>query len=84
MATLGSIGHLLPLWYCVMSKQLLQVQARARALAQSGTFIGWRAIAFELSFEPNYREAHDWLKEPSTHGELDDLCRRARERRRAA
>jgi len=64
-----------------MSKQLLQVQARARALARSGTFVGWRAIVFELSFESGYREALDWLKDPSTHDELDDLCRRARERR---
>ena len=54
-----------------MSEQLLQVQARARALARSGTFVGWRAIAFELSFEPNYREARDWLKEPSTRDELE-------------
>ena len=64
-----------------MSEQLLQVQARARALAQSGAFVGWRAIVFELSFEPGYREALNWLNKPSTHDELDDLCKLARERR---
>jgi len=65
-----------------MSEQLSRVQARARALAQSGTFIGWRPIAFELSFEPGYREAFNWLYSPSTREELDELCRRARELRR--
>ena len=66
-----------------MSKQLSQVKARARAMARSGTFAGWRAVAFELSFEPGYREAFNWLYSPSTREELDDLCIRARERRRS-
>jgi hypothetical protein len=66
-----------------MSDQLSQVQARARALAQSGTFVGWRPIVFELSFEPGYRQAFNWLHSPSTREELDDLCRRAREVKRS-
>jgi hypothetical protein len=66
-----------------MSEQLSQVKARARALARSGTFIGWRAVVFELSFEPGYREAFAWLYSPSTREALDELCIRARERRRS-
>ena len=31
-----------------MSKKLQQIQAKARELALSGTFIGWRPIAFTL------------------------------------
>jgi hypothetical protein len=36
----------------IMSKEIQRIQARARELARSGTFIGWRPIAFELQFEP--------------------------------
>jgi hypothetical protein len=53
---------------------------RARALAQSGKFAGWRAIEFELQFEPGYKEALEWLSDPATQAELDHLCFRARER----
>lgn len=62
------------------SELLLRVQERARALAQSGKFFGWRPVVFELSFEPGYREAFEWLFSPSTREELDSLCSRARER----
>ena len=40
-----------------MSKALKSIQDRARELARSGQFVGWRAIAFELRFEPGYSEA---------------------------
>jgi hypothetical protein len=66
----------------MINMQLSEMQARARALAQSGTFAGWRSIVFELSFEPGYRNAFTWLHSPSTRDELDDMCRRARERKR--
>jgi hypothetical protein len=64
-----------------MSEQLSQVQARARDLALSGKFAGWRSLVFELSFEPGYREAFEWLYCPSTQEELDNLCQRARGRK---
>ena len=35
-----------------MSDTVQRVQARARELAGSGKFAGWRALAFELQFEP--------------------------------
>ena len=59
--------------------ELSQVQARALALAHSGRFVNWRSVVFELSFEPGYREAFDWLHRRSTQVQLDDLCGRARE-----
>ena len=62
-----------------MSDQLSKVQARARALAQSGKFAGWKAIAFELKFEPGYQEASQWLFSLATREEIDLLCNRARE-----
>jgi len=40
-----------------MSTKLQQIQAKARELAQSGTFIGWRPIAFTLQFEEGFAEA---------------------------
>jgi len=60
-----------------MSKQ--PFEDRARALARSGKFAGWRAVVFELQFEPGYKEAVQWLSHPATQAELDDLCSRARE-----
>ena len=60
-----------------MSDQLSKVQARARALAQSGKF--GKAIAFELKFEPGYQEASQWLFNLATREEIDLLCNRARE-----
>ena len=59
--------------------EISQVQARALALAHSGRFMNWRSVVFELSFEPGYREAFDWLHRPSTQEQLDGLCRRAHE-----
>jgi hypothetical protein len=56
-----------------------KVQARARALAQSGKFAGWKAIAFELKFDPGYQEASQWLFNLATREEIDLLCNRARE-----
>jgi hypothetical protein len=61
-----------------MSKQ--PFQARARALARSGKFASWRAVVFELQFEPGYKEAMRWLSDPITQAELDDLCSHARAR----
>ena len=64
-----------------MSKELQRIQARARELARSGTFIGWRPIAFELQFEPGFTEAYEWIHSPSAQEELDSICREARMRR---
>ena len=44
---------------------LKRVQARALALARSGKFAGWRAIAFELRFEPDCLEGLDWFHSPA-------------------
>ena len=40
-----------------MSEDLKRIQQRARDLARSGKFIGSRAVAFELQFEPGYAQA---------------------------
>jgi hypothetical protein len=65
-----------------MSKTLKDIQIHARKLARSGKFIGWRAIAFELRFEPGYQEALQWLADIETQDELDRLCAEARRRGR--
>ena len=57
---------------------LKRIRARARELAQSGKFYGWRPIAFELRFEEGYEEARDWLHSAAIQDELDRLCRIAR------
>jgi hypothetical protein len=57
-----------------MSKEIQRVQALARQLARSGTFIGWRPIAFDLQFEPGFTEAHEWIHSPSAQEELDSIC----------
>ena len=41
-----------------MTDTVQRVQARARELAGSGKFAGWRALAFELQFEPGFPEAY--------------------------
>jgi hypothetical protein len=64
-----------------MSETLKRVQARAREIAQSGKFNGWRAVAFELQFEPGFFDAYEWIYSPSTKEELESLCREARTRR---
>jgi hypothetical protein len=61
-----------------MSKALKTIQDRARELARSGQFVGWRAIAFELRFEPGYSEASDWVLDLAAQEELDRLCAEAR------
>lgn len=61
--------------------ELSQVRARALALAHSGRFVNWRSVLIELSREPGYREAFDWLHWRSTKLQLDDLCKRACESR---
>jgi hypothetical protein len=66
----------------VMSKPPISIQKRARELARSGQYIGWRPIAFELQFEPGYAEASAWVNSLATQEELDALCREARVSRR--
>jgi hypothetical protein len=66
----------------VMSKPSNGIQKRARELALSGEYIGWRSIAFELQFEPGYAEASAWINSVATQEELDALCRKARVNRR--
>jgi hypothetical protein len=61
-----------------------QFKDKARELASSGTFHGWAPIEFVLRFEPGYTEAQEWLYSPETRDELDELCREARERNKAA
>ena len=43
-----------------MSEALARIQKRARELACSGKFAGWRAITFELQFEPALKDIF-WL-----------------------
>jgi hypothetical protein len=57
---------------------LKPLQARARELARSGKFHGWRPIAFELRFEKGYEEAREWLYDATIRDELDRLCQAAR------
>lgn len=64
-----------------MSDIVQRVQARARELAGSGKFAGWRALAFELQFEPGFFDAYGWIYSPSTKEELDKLCTEARKQR---
>jgi hypothetical protein len=59
-------------------KKLKRIQARARELARSAKFHGWRPIAFELRFEDGFAEAREWLYAPSTQDELDRICQAAR------
>ena len=53
---------------------LERIQAKARELARSGKFYGWRPIAFELRFQEGYKEAREWLHDAATEDELDRLC----------
>jgi hypothetical protein len=66
-----------------MSEKLQRFQARARELARSGAFNGWRPIAFELQFEEGFAEAIQWTYSASTQEELDIICRKSRKRRYA-
>jgi hypothetical protein len=63
-----------------MSDSLERAQAHARALARSGRFAGWRAVAFEIRFEPGCLTGLAWLQSPAAQDEIDDLCREARAR----
>ena len=63
---------------------LERIQAKARELARSGKFYGWRPIAFELRFEAGYQEAREWLHHPATQEELDRLCQGTRAKDEAA
>jgi hypothetical protein len=67
-----------------MSDSLRRVQDRARELARSGLYAGWRPIAFELRFEPGYSEAAAWINSHSTQDEIDALCLEARAANRRA
>jgi hypothetical protein len=58
--------------------KLRHIQVRARQLARSGKFYGWRPIAFELRFEDGFEEAREWLHSPVVKDELDHLCQLAR------
>jgi hypothetical protein len=58
--------------------KLREIQTKARKLARSGEFYGWLPIKFELRFEDGYAEAREWLNDPATREELDNLCHRAR------
>jgi hypothetical protein len=57
---------------------LERIQAKARELARSGKFHGWRPIAFELRFEKGYEEAQEWPHSAATQDEIDRLCQIAR------
>ena len=73
-----------------MTDILERMQKCARELANSGKFVGWRAVTFELQFEPSLKEAFQWLHaasvedafrwvhSPATKAELDRLCYEAR------
>ena len=50
---------------------LERIQAKARELARSGEFHGWRPIAFELQFEKGYEEAQEWLHSAAIQDEID-------------
>jgi hypothetical protein len=63
-----------------MSEELKRIQHRARELARSGKFVGSRAVAFELQFEPGYAQAFGWIHSLATLDELDQLCSNARTR----
>lgn len=73
-----------------MTETLERMQERARELARSGKFGGWRSVVFELQFEPGLEEvfqwlhsvsvedAFHWLHSPAAKEELDRLCYEAR------
>ena len=61
-----------------MSEKLQQFQARARQLARSGKFTGFRPLAFELQFEDGFVDAVHWIYSVSIQEELDSICREAR------
>ena len=48
-----------------MNETLERMQERARELARSGKFSGWRSVTFELQFEPDLKEVYQWLHSAS-------------------
>jgi hypothetical protein len=56
------------------------VLRRARELAESGRFEGWKGIEFELRFFEGFPKARIWLVGP-VRRQLDILCRHARIRK---
>ena len=56
---------------------LKRIQARARELARSGKFHGWRPIPFELPFEEGYEQTREWLHDAAVR-DVDRLCQAAR------
>ena len=72
-----------------MNDTLEHMQKRARELARSGKYVGWRSVAFELQFDPSLKQvfwfysssgdqAFQWLHRPETKAEMDELCFDAR------
>ena len=72
-----------------MSETLEHMQERARELARSGEFSGWRSVAFELHFDPDLREvfqwihpsgedAFQWVHSPAAKEEINRLCDESR------
>jgi hypothetical protein len=73
-----------------------RMQKCARELARSGKFASWRAVAFELQFEPELKEVFQWLPDgsgedaflwlhsPATKAEIDELCFEAKNPSKAA
>ena len=76
-----------------MNDTLEHMQKRAQELARSGKHVGWRSVAFELQFDPSLKQvfwfysstaeqALQWLHNPATKAEIDELCHEARHARR--
>jgi hypothetical protein len=59
-------------------------KAKARELARSGYFYGLPPLEFELSFEEGFKEAREWLDQPSTREKLERLCAESRAKHKAA
>jgi hypothetical protein len=63
-----------------------RMQKCAAELARSGKCASWRAVAFELQFEPDLKEAFQWvpsepgeaaflwLHSPAIKAAIDELC----------
>ena len=72
-----------------MTEALARMQKHARELASSGKFAGWRAITFELQFEPALKDvfwrhtesgedAFQWVHSPAAKEKINRLCDEAR------
>jgi hypothetical protein len=60
-----------------MNDRLQRVQDRARQLARSGEFKGWRSIVFKLQFEDGFTDAFHWIFGAAAQEELDGICKQA-------